>query len=227
MKTQMKFLAVAAMAMAAGSVVAQTAGTLMMRAGVTQIAPDVTSSCMTAPDFGNGPAGCTKSDVSSDTQVGGGVTYMYTDHISVDLPLATPFKHKILGAGSMAGAGELGTVKALPVTVFLQYRFLETNAKFRPYVGLGLSYAYFYGEEGSGRLTATTNPGGPPTKLSVDSKFIVVPQIGATLALNDKWFIDMAFSKAKLNTTTRMSTGQTMNVDLDPSTYSIAVGYKF
>jgi outer membrane protein len=127
----------------------------------------------------------------------------------------------------MAGSGDLGEVQALPMTVFVQYRFLEANAKFRPYVGLGATYAYFFNEQGSGKLTATTNPGGTPTKITVDSKFVLTPQIGATLALNDKWFVDMSFSKSKLNTTTHLSTGQELNVDLDPATFSIGVGFKF
>lgn len=228
MKHQMKFLAVAALAMmAAGSVCAQTAGSWMVRAGAAKIAPDVTSGCLSAPDFGDGPAGCTKSDVGASTQLAGGVTYMYTDNISVDVPLALPFKHDIIGAGSMAGAGNLGTVQALPMTIFLQYRFLDATSKFRPYIGLGGTYAYFYNAEGSGRLTATTNPGGPPTQLSVDSKFILTPQIGATLALSDQWFLDVSYSKSKLSTTTHMSTGQSMDVDLDPASYSLSVGYKF
>lgn len=228
MKYQVKFLTVAVAAMlTAGGVCAQTAGTWMVRAGVTRLAPSVNSSCLSAPDFGDGPTGCTKSDVSADTQLSGGITYMYTDHWSVDVPLALPFKHRIIGAGSMAGAGDLGTVQALPVTLFLQYRFLEANAKFRPYIGLGATYAYFFNEEGSGRLTATTNPGGPPTQLNVDAKFILTPQIGATLALNDKWFIDVFYTKSKLSTTTHMSSGQHMDLDLDPAAYGIAVGYKF
>jgi len=227
MTHQVKFLAVAAAALlAAGGVCAQTAGTWMVRAGATTLAPSNPSGCMTAPDYGDGP-GCTRSEVSSNTQLAGGVTYMYTDHMSVDVPLATPFKHALTGAGSMAGAGKVGEVQALPMTVFFQYRFLEANAKFRPYVGLGLTYAYFFNEQGNYHLTQTTNPGGPATSFSVDSKFIVTPQIGATLALNDKWFVDVFYSKAKLSTTTHFSTGQTMDANLDPAAYGIAVGYKF
>ncbi|TXT36359.1 MAG: outer membrane protein [Comamonadaceae bacterium] len=230
MTTKMKFIAAASLLLA-GSAYAQTAGTWMVRAGMAKIAPAVSSGCLSAPDFGNngagGAIGCTRSDVSADTQLAGGITYMYTDHLAVDVPVALPFKHKIIGAGAMAGAGDLGEVQALPMTIFLQYRFLEASAKFRPYVGLGATYAYFFNEQGSGRLTATTNPGGPPTKLKVDSKFILTPQIGATFALSDKWFIDVSYSKSKLSTTTHMSTGQSMNVDLDPASYSISVGYKF
>jgi len=226
MKPQLKFIAAAALCIA-GSSFAQTAGTWMVRAGAANITPSVTSGCLSAPDFGDGPTGCTKSDVGADTQLAGGITYMLTNNVAIDVPVALPFKHKIIGAGSMAGSGDLGEVQALPITLFVQYRFMEPSAKFRPYIGLGATYAYFFNAQGSGRLTATTNPGGPPTKLTVDSKFILTPQIGATLALNDKWFVDVSYSKSKLSTTTNMSTGQKMNVDLDPASYSIAIGYKF
>ena len=227
MKHHVKFLAVAAAAiLATGSVCAQTAGTWMLRAGATRLVPVGPSDCMSAPDYGDG-SGCTRSNVSASTALAGGVTYMYTDNISVDVPLALPFKHDVMGAGSLQGAGKLGEVQALPITVFLQYRFLQANDKFRPYVGLGLTYAHFFKEQGSYHLTQTTNPGGPATTFTVDSKTIVTPQIGATLALNEKWFADVFYSKSKLSTTTHFSTGQTMNAGLDPAGYGIAVGYKF
>jgi outer membrane protein len=228
MKKQVKFSVVALVAaLAAGHVCAQSAGSWMVRAGATKLEPSGPSSCMTAPDFGDTATGCTKSNVSADTQPAGGITYMVTDNVSVDVPVALPFKHKVIGAGSMQGAGNIGEIQALPITIFLQYRFLEANAQFRPYIGLGATYAYFFNPQGSGRLTATTNPGGPPTTFTVDSKFILTPQIGATLALGDKWFVDVFYSKSKLSTTTHLSTGQTMSADLDPAAYGFALGYKF
>ncbi len=222
MKTQLKLIAVAAM-LTAGTAFAQTAGTWMARVGVTTIDPQVNSGYLSPPTY----LGGVKADVGSDTQLSGGITYMYTDHISVDVPFALPFTHKIIGDGALKGAGDLAEVKALPITVFLQYRFMEANAKFRPYVGLGLTYAYFFDEQGSGKLTATTNPGGPPTKLSVDSKWTLTPQIGATIAVNDKWFVDLHYSKSNLKTTNHFSTGQTLDIALDPVSYGIDVGYKF
>jgi len=222
MKTTMKFIAIAAI-LTTGTAFAQTAGTWMARVGAMTITPEVSSGYLSAPDYMGG----TKADVSSDTELSGGITYMYTDHISFDVPLSLPFKHNILGAGVLTGAGTLATVKSLPATIFLQYRFMEANAKFRPYVGLGATYAYFYDETGSGKLTATTNPGGPPTTLSVDSKWGVTAQLGATISLNDKWFIDMHYTKSNLSTTTHFSTGQHLDIALDPASVGVEVGYKF
>lgn len=208
---------------------AQSAGTWMVRAGATTIEPSNPSGNLSAPAFFVLPrtgAG-SQTNTGADTQLAGGVTYMYTDHLSVDVPLALPFKHKLYGAGAIAGVGQIGEVQALPMTIFLQYRFMEATARFRPYVGLGLTYAYFFNEQGSGTLTAMTNPGRTPTKISVDSKFILTPQIGATFAFNDKWFVDVFYSKASLTTKTTLSTGQTVDAALDPSSYGIAVGYRF
>lgn len=231
MNQSFKVLAATATLLVSAGAMAQSAGSWLVRAGVTRLAPDVTSGCLSAPDFGDngvgGVLGCSRSDVSANTQLSGGITYMYTDNISVDVPVALPFKHKIIGKGALEGTGEIAEVRALPVTMFLQYRFLEASAKFRPYVGLGATYAYFFNEEGSGKLTALTNPGGPPTQVTVDAKLILTPQIGASWMVNDKWFVDVCLTKSKLSTVTKLSTGQHMDIDLDPSTFTVAVGYKF
>ena len=70
-----------------------------------------------------------------------------------------------MGAGAIAGAGKLGEVKALPVTLLAQYRFGAPTAKFRPYLGAGPTYAKFYRERSTGTLSALT--AGSPTTLSV------------------------------------------------------------
>ena len=217
-----KIIAAAALITISIGAQAQSAGTKMLRVGATQIAPQVTSGNMTAPSFTN-----TKTDVGSDTQLGGGLTYMYTDNISIDVPFATPFTHKLLGAGALAGAGQLGSVKALPLTVFGQYRFNQPVALFRPYVGIGLTYAYFFDEAGSGALTATTNPGGPGTTFSVGSKFAITPQIGFSYVLNEKWTLDTSYSKTYLKNRTTFSTGQTIDTTLNPNTFSLGLGMKF
>jgi outer membrane protein len=222
MKKSIPFLTFSALALVASVASAQSAGTWLGRLGMTTIAPQVSSGDMSAPSFPG-----TKSDVSSASQVSGGVTYMYTDNFSVDVPLALPFTHKLIGAGALAGAGQIGEVQALPLTVFFQYRFLEANSQFRPYLGLGATYAYFFNEKGGAALTAMTNPGGPTTTIKVDSKFTVTPQIGLTYAIDDKLFVDVFYSKSMLQTRNTFSTGQTLDITLDPASYGITIGTKF
>jgi len=222
MKTSLKIIAAAVLVVAHWQAHAQTAGTRLIRFGATQISPQVTSGDMTAPSFAN-----TQTDVGKDTQFSGGITYMYTDNLSFDIPVALPFTHKLYGAGALAGAGQLGSVKALPFTVFGQYRFNQATSTFRPYLGLGITYAYFFGEKGSSALTATTNPGGTPTSLRVESKFGLTPQVGFTYVLNEKWFLDTSLSKTFLKNRTSFSTGQTIDTALDPISFSLGLGMRF
>ena len=215
------FLALALLGASAAH--AQTAGSWLVRGGLTQIAPDVTSGDLSAPSLAG-----TKADVGSSTRLSGGITYMYTDHFSVDLPLALPFKHELTGDGAIAGVGKIGEVKALPMSLFAQYRFGEAKAKFRPYVGAGPTYAMFFDELSTPTLSALTG-GTPanPTTFSVKSKLALTLQVGASMALNDRWFLDVMLAKTFLKTRNTLSTGQTLDITLDPVTVSVGVGMRF
>lgn len=222
MKLKHNLILLAALSVLASTAHAQSAGTWLGRVGATRIAPDVTSGSLSAPSLPG-----TKTDVDAATQLSGGITYMYTDHFAVDLPLALPFRHDLVGAGAIAGVGKIGDVKALPITLMAQYRFLEAKAPVRPYVAAGLTYAKFFGERGSGALTALTNPGGTSTQLSIESRWGTTFQAGVTARINDNWFVDASLSKTYLKTRNTLSTGQTLDIKLDPVTVSVAVGMRF
>ncbi len=216
-------LSLAVLALAAGAAHAQPAGSWLVRGGATQISPDVTSGNLTAPSLPG-----TQADIKSNTQLSGGVTYMLRDNWSIDVPVALPFKHDIVGMGAIAGVGKIGEVKALPVTVFAQYRFGAPTATFRPYLGAGPTYAKFFKEKSTATLSALTG-GTPanPTTLSVESKLALSVQLGATFAINDRWFVDGSVVKTFLKTRTTLSTGQTLDAKLDPVSLSLGVGYRF
>lgn len=208
---------------AAGAASAQSAGTWLGRVGATQIKPDVTSGDLTAPSFPG-----TKADIRSDTQPTAGLTYMVTDNISFDLPLAAGFKHDIMGAGAIANVGKIGEVKAMPATLLVQYRLFDANAAFRPYFGVGPTYAKFYKARSTAALTALTG-GTPanPTMLTVQSKWTASVQAGATYAVSGRWMIDAAVLKTALKTRTSLSTGQTLDATLDPWSFTVGLGYRF
>ena len=222
MKHSLSFATAALISVAALPVHAQSAGTWSARVGVTHIAPDVTSGNLSAPS----PTG-TQTDVGDATQLGGGITYMATDHVALDLPLALPFRHDLIGDGALKGVGKVGDVKSLPLTLIAQYRFREAEAAFRPYVGLGVTYAYFYGERGTTTLTALTNPGGTATLLSVDSRWGTTAQVGVVARLNSDWYADASLSKTYIKTRNTLSTGQSLDIDLDPLTVMVGVGKRF
>jgi outer membrane protein len=221
MKT--KALVASAIVLSCGiSAFAQKTGSLSVSVGVTKIAPDVTSGNLSAPSFIG-----TTVDVSSNTQLTGAVNYALSDNIVMHLPLGFGFKHKVIGTGAIAGVGVIGTTKALPVTLLAQYRFSDANAVLRPYAGAGLSYVKFYKTTGTAVLTAITNPGGPATTLSFESKFAPTIQLGAVYNINEKWYLDASYTKTFLKTRGTLSTGQTLDAKLNPDGYTFQVGYKF
>ncbi|WP_353236444.1 OmpW family outer membrane protein [Diaphorobacter ruginosibacter] len=202
---------------------AQVAGTFSVRAGATRIMPDVDSGNLSEPSFPN-----TKIDVGSASQFTGGINYMVTDHVAIDLPLGLPFKHSFYGDGAIDGTGKLGEVKVVPATLFVQYYFLEANSRFRPYVGLGVTYAKFFKNRTTATLSGLTGGGpGNPTTAKMDSRFALTPQIGFTYSFNEHWFFDASYYKSFLKSKAHLSTGQSISVKLNPDVVSFGIGYRF
>ena len=152
---------------------AQSQGSWLVRGGIMQLAPQVTSGNLSAPSLPGA-----QSAVSNSTQYAGGITYMLSNSVAIDLPLALPFKHDLYGAGTIAGVGKIGDTKAIPATVMVQYRFGEASGLFRPYLGLGITYAKFDGEHTTAALSGLTG-GTPltPTTLSIQSKLAATLQV--------------------------------------------------
>lgn len=218
-----KILVAGALALAAFGAHAQKAGTWFGGVGWTRIEPNVSSGNLTPPS-----APGTTVDVGPDDQPTLFIGRMLTDNWSVEVPIGTGFKHDIIGSGAIAGVGRIGTVRALPVTVFAQYRFLEPTARFRPYAMLGLTYVYHYGEQGSAALNGV-NPANPPggTQLDVASRFGLTPGVGMTLSFDQQFFIDAHWARSFLKTKTTLNSGQTIRTRLNPDVIFVGVGMRF
>ena len=222
-KTSLKLLVLAAaMSVATAASAQQTAGTWLGTLGLNKITPKVDSGDVSAPALPG-----TKADVEPDTKPRFAIAYMLTDNWSAELDLGVPYKHDLMGDGSIKGTGKLGTAEALPPTAFVQYRFFQPNAMIRPYVGAGLTYAYFQKEKGSGQMTALLDPGGKPVTYRMDNKLTGSLVVGSTVAINERWFADVAVVKTYLKTKAKFSTGQTQDIKLDPVAVSISIGYNF
>jgi len=222
MKNTVKLLGCALLLCASAGVKAQEAGTFMFKVGFAHFDPIVGSGDLSAPSLPN-----TKVDVGTANTGIFTLAYMFTDHLSAEIYGGVPVKHTMYGAGAIQGVGAIGTVKQLPPTLFGQYRFFEASSAFRPYLGLGLTYAKFIDETGSAALTALTNPGGPGTTFSVQPAWGITPQAGFSAALNKQWYLDFSFNKSIIKTTTNLSTGQYVNTTLNPVVTQFSVGYRF
>ncbi len=226
-KTAIQALTVVALGAAAvvapTAALAQDAGTMMVKIGFNQIVPQVSSGDLSAPSIPG-----SKIDVKEAGAAILTLTYMATEDVSFELYAGLPYQHDIEGDGSIKGVGKIASVKQVSPTLFAQYRFLDKNSTIRPYVGLGLTYAYFYGEEGSGTLTALTNPGsGQATLLEIDDAWGLSPQLGASVKIDRNWFVDFSVIKSFIKTKSHLSTGQSIEAKLDPMAYNLSVGYRF
>jgi outer membrane protein len=202
---------------------AQSAGSIGVRAGATLIMPSVSSGDLSAPSLAG-----TKIDIGDATQVSGGISYSITDNLVFDVPLALPLKHKIEGAGAIAGTGKLADVKALPVTLMLQWRFGAANASWRPFISVGAVYARFGDSKATAALSGLTG-GTPsnPTTLAMRSATGPAVQVGVVADLQGPWGLTAEGTKARLKTQGRLSTGQKIDVRIDPLAVAVGVSYRF
>lgn len=165
-----------------------------------------------------------RPDVDSTVNIGGSVdattstvpefdvSYYFTPSISAELIAATS-QHKL----TYSNGSELGTVWALPPTLTLQYHPLPHN-KFNPYVGAGLNYTFFYGE----------NTGASFTDLNVGNGVGYALQAGFDYWVDDHWGVNLDVKKLFLNVDATLNNGAIRaDVDLDPWIIGAGVSYRF
>ncbi|MCS4504866.1 Outer membrane protein W [wastewater metagenome] len=225
MERAQKITALAAAALAAGMVTtsasAASAGDWIVRAGPTLVAPNDDSSDPSGPLEGLDGA----VSVDNDTQLGLTVGYFVTNNIAVELLAATPFSHDISGEDGIDGL-DVGSTKHLPPTLSVQYHF-DTGTAFRPYAGVGLNYTMFFDEDVDSDTTAATGY----DDLSLDDSFGLAGQVGFDYELGNNWLLNADIRYIDIDTEATLSGGpnpkSTIDVDIDPWVYTIAVGYRF
>tara|TARA_B100001989_G_scaffold253271_1_gene239451 strand:- start:8518 stop:9162 length:645 start_codon:yes stop_codon:yes gene_type:complete len=142
------------------------------------------------------------------------LTYFFTENIAAELIAATA-QHS-LDAGTL----DLGETWILPPTLTLQYHFMP-DEKFSPYIGAGINYSYFYGEDdGTGF-----------NDLDVEGGFGLAAQAGFDYWINDNWGINFDAKYINLEVDVDVNLGatplQANNVDLNPWIVGAGVSYRF
>jgi len=151
-------------------------------------------------------------------------TYFFTDKIAAELILATS-KHEISGTGGIAALGDIAETWVLPPTLTLQYHFMP-EAKFSPYVGVGVNYTIFYQEDTRGTLNDAIGD----TTLDLDESVGVSFQLGFDYKLEGNWFLNADVKYINIETEGTLRTGElvnTVDVDLNPIVAGIGFGYRF
>lgn len=138
------------------------------------------------------------------------VTYFFTDNIATELVLTWPQKMDVTLGGT-----DIGSVKALPPTLMLQYHFMP-NEKFRPYAGVGLNYTWFSSRDFS---IAGLN--------SSSTSFGAALQGGIDVQLAPKWYLNFDAKYIWMNTDVTLNGAQLTKVDINPWLLSVGIGYRF
>lgn len=194
-------------ALAAPAAWAQSAGTWAFGFGVHNVDPKSNNGRLV--------------DNTLRTEVGSNVRptitgeYFIADNLGVEVLASLPFAHdvKIPALG-----GRIGSVKHLPPTISLQYHFGNGTA-FRPFVGAGVNYTYFFSEDTRGALR--------DSKLRLKNSWGAAAHVGADFALNDNSAIRVDARWIDIDTDVRLNGAKVGTVNIDPVVYGAAYVVNF
>lgn len=205
----MRFALLLAAAMTLAIFTAQAsaeAGDWLVRAGITNLDPD--------DDGGNLNGANLDVTVKSSASISLEGTYMITNNIGVELLASYPFEHDV----QLENAGNIGDTKHLPPTVSLQWHFTQFGA-FKPYVGVGVNYTYFFEENTRGALAGSD--------LDLDDSWGAAFQVGVDYNLTENWFINGNVRYIKIESEAKVDGTKVSDVTIDPWLLGAQVGYRF
>lgn len=148
--------------------------------------------------------------------------YFFSPTLSVSLAGGLPLTTTLKGAGSLASAGVLGDVKYGPAVLSGRYHF-DTDSRWRPYLGAGVSYALIFSSED--RLLKN---------FDVDAAWGPALVAGVDYAVDDHWGAYLDVKKVWLDTDAHFDLPTpggpapgSARVTLNPLIVSAGVSYRF
>jgi outer membrane protein W len=122
------------------------------------------------------------------------------------LVLALPFKHDVMGKGTIERLGQVATVKQLPPTLILHRFFGAPSSQFRPSVGVGLNYTRFFSARATPALEAYT---GGPTEISLSPSTGLGAFAGGMWKIDARWHMNVMLGYVDVSTTATLTTRNT------------------
>lgn len=138
-------------------------------------------------------------------------TYFFTKNVAVEL-IAGWNSHEVTLNGQ-----SLGNVGVLPPTLTVQYHFTDLG-QFKPYVGAGLNYTYFYQDElANNTLHIKNSSWGGALQAGFDYEFA------------KNWYFNGDAKYVWMNTDVIVNaTGATLGgLDINPWIFGLGVRYRF
>lgn len=201
---------------------AYEAGDWLVRGRVININPNDSSGTVSLNGIDQGTEGVSVQD---DTVPELDITYMITPNWGMELILGYS-KHIVDGSKSWGYLGPVAETKVLPPTLTLQYHF-RPQATFKPYVGLGVNYTYFFDEKIPSRSLLSS----PGDSVNLKSSWGLAVQAGFDYAINNDWFVNVDLKYIDIDTTaTYRNTAAgsvSVSTDIDPIVFGIGIGRRF
>ncbi|HEY1999678.1 OmpW/AlkL family protein [Paraburkholderia sp.] len=220
---------------------AQSAGSFYVTTGWLHLAPQSSSQPLKETNVGGSPVNATLPNTgatldSADT-LGFTAGYFVTDHIATEFVMGVPPKFNLDGAASYSQYGVLGQAKQWSPTLLFKYYFNAPEARFRPFLGVGVSRIWFTDEHITNSTFQAQVLHGPTT-VSTDSSWEPVFNAGFNFNIDQHWFASISLSYLPLSTTAKLNTAAqtpvgTLNVQsqtkirLNPIVSYASIGYRF
>lgn len=218
MKYKQALAGVAAIA-ALSSAHAQSAHTFYVTTGWFHFAPQDSSDQLKLDSMAGSPINMslpnTGAGVSTADTVGISGGYFITDHIATELELGIPPRFDLKGEGQFAPFGKVGSARLWSPALLFKFYFNQPEAKFRPYVGAGVTYAWFTDAKITNGAFESQALGGPTT-ATTDRSWAPVFNAGFNYAFTKHWFAGFSVSFIPINVTATLST--TVNTQVGPLT---------
>lgn len=139
------------------------------------------------------------------------LSYFFTPNLAAELVLTYPQNVDVTLTGT-----KVGTIKALPPSLMLQYHFTNLGA-FKPYVGLGVNFTSF---------TNTSNFDIPGVKVDSSSTGFAA-QLGFDYMIDKNWSVNLDVKYIDMDTDVKLGNAKLGTLDLNPITAGVGVGYRF
>ena len=156
------------------------------------------------------------------------VTYMFHRNWGVEV-IAGTAKHDVEVDGSfiLPAGFKIFDSWVLPPTVTLQYHFMPEH-KIRPYLGMGINYTAFLGNNATDALEAAVGP----VDVDMDNSWGWAAQGGVDITLKDNWFLNIDVKYINIDSTATLflknsGTRLSVDVDIDPIVFGAGIGYRF
>jgi outer membrane protein len=215
----------------AGDADAQHAGDSVLGAGRAQLQTRDKSKPLniTGGTSASGPVANTGSSVSNEGTLEVTYSYFVTDHVAVTGVGGIPPRFDLSGGGILSSPdiNPVASAKQWSPALLLRYYFNDSDAAFRPFVGVGAAYFWYSDVRLSQGLTTTLVGGvlqrdlprgalspaaigqvalGARTTATLSKSLAPVMSVGANYKLDRRWSLTASVSYVHLSTTANLKT---------------------